>query len=157
MAQAQWVDKFRLVQQQEARDIQKLKGELVKFNINLEEMSHKGDQILQNTDKIIGALQQLLNDKTSVSSPSLEASPEGTHPSDHNSVILVDNANTAASRRVREAAKRARMQQCDKDVAKGHADSWAVIQKRRQLEHEQAFLRPIPYWGVSDPYFGLYG
>ncbi|CEL61489.1 hypothetical protein RSOLAG1IB_12460 [Rhizoctonia solani AG-1 IB] len=64
VAQAQWVDKFWLVQQQEARDIQKLKGELVKFNINLKEMSHKGDQILQNTNEIIGALQQLLNDKT---------------------------------------------------------------------------------------------
>ncbi|CCO31556.1 hypothetical protein BN14_05601 [Rhizoctonia solani AG-1 IB] len=66
VAQAQWVDKFWLVQQQEARDIQKLKGELVKFNINLKEMSHKGDQILQNTNEIIGALQQLLNDKTLV-------------------------------------------------------------------------------------------
>ncbi|QRW20633.1 Serine/threonine-protein kinase [Rhizoctonia solani] len=66
VAQAQWVSEFRSVQQQEARDIQKLKGELTKFNINLEEMSHKEDQILENTGMIFGVLQQLLNDKTLV-------------------------------------------------------------------------------------------
>ncbi|KAF8754493.1 kinase-like protein [Rhizoctonia solani] len=66
VAQAQWVSEFRSVQQQEARDIQKLKGELTKFNVNLEEMSHKEDQILENTGMIFGVLQQLLNDKTLV-------------------------------------------------------------------------------------------
>ncbi|EUC57267.1 Serine/Threonine-kinase TNNI3K [Rhizoctonia solani AG-3 Rhs1AP] len=59
VAQAQWVAEFRLVQQQEARDIQQIMGELAKCNNTIDEMK-------QTTDLISNALQQLLHDKSSV-------------------------------------------------------------------------------------------
>ncbi|CAE6477552.1 unnamed protein product [Rhizoctonia solani] len=66
VAQAQWVAEFRSVQQQEARDIQQVKFELAKIVVNIDEISLKEDLILDKTDKMFDAFQQILNDKSSV-------------------------------------------------------------------------------------------
>ncbi|KAJ1305016.1 hypothetical protein OPQ81_000059 [Rhizoctonia solani] len=66
VAQAQWIAEFRLVQKQEARDIEQVKGELAKIIVDIHEIGQKEDRILEKTDKMADALQQVLNDKSLV-------------------------------------------------------------------------------------------
>ncbi|CAE7191127.1 unnamed protein product [Rhizoctonia solani] len=66
VAQAQWIGEFRAVQEQEARDIRQLQNELVKMNVSFEEINQKEDQILERTEKMANALQQVLDNKSSI-------------------------------------------------------------------------------------------
>lgn len=66
VAQAQWIAEFRAVQKQEARDIEQVKTELGKIVLDIHEISQKEDQILETTGRMSDALQQVLDDKSSV-------------------------------------------------------------------------------------------
>ncbi|CAE6432436.1 unnamed protein product [Rhizoctonia solani] len=66
VAQAQWVAEFRAVQQQEAREIGLLKGELGKIGVNIEEVVQNQDQLLEKVGKMENALQQVLDTKALV-------------------------------------------------------------------------------------------
>ncbi|KAG8850375.1 hypothetical protein FRB96_000439 [Tulasnella sp. 330] len=75
-----------------------------------------------------------------------------THPSDHNSVALInpqeENAAQAQLRR-RELVRRA------KELTRSQDGEWPVVQGKRAVDHTYAFLSPVEY-GVKDP-FGQYG
>ena len=87
-----------------------------------------------------------------------------SHPSEHNSVVLVGNANVHFQRQVRQKKREKLLAKRNQKVEKGTADQWTQLQARRQggnekdrdaNQHADAFLLPIPFWGVSP--FGLYG
>ncbi|CAE6454969.1 unnamed protein product [Rhizoctonia solani] len=66
VAQAQWIDEFRAVHEQESRDLQHLKKELEKMNMNMNVIGQNSEQILVKTNKMVDALQEVLHDKSSI-------------------------------------------------------------------------------------------
>ncbi|KAG8762384.1 hypothetical protein FRC11_009614 [Ceratobasidium sp. 423] len=66
VAQAQWIEEFRAVQERESRDLQHLKNELGKMNMNMDVLGQNSEQILAQTNRVVDALQQVLDDKSSI-------------------------------------------------------------------------------------------
>ncbi|CAE6490368.1 unnamed protein product [Rhizoctonia solani] len=66
VAQAQWIGEFRGVQERESRDLQHLKNELGKMNMNVDVIGQNSERILAQTNKMVDALQQVLDDKSSI-------------------------------------------------------------------------------------------
>ncbi|CAE6448242.1 unnamed protein product [Rhizoctonia solani] len=66
IAQAQWIDEFRVVHERESRDLQRLKNELEKMNMNIDIIGQNSEQILLKTNKMVDALQEVLDDKSSI-------------------------------------------------------------------------------------------
>ncbi|KAH7101533.1 hypothetical protein BKA62DRAFT_770548 [Auriculariales sp. MPI-PUGE-AT-0066] len=81
---------------------------------------------------------------------------DATHPSEHNSVVAQDS-----SLRERQTASRTKHDESlarrQKHVTKGKADAWTVLQHRRGEKHEEAFSKPVSYWGVSPQPYGNFG
>ncbi|CAE7218919.1 unnamed protein product [Rhizoctonia solani] len=65
VAQAQWVNEFRVVHERESRDLRRLKNELEKLNMNVDVIGQNSEQILAKTNKMVDALQEVLDDKSS--------------------------------------------------------------------------------------------
>jgi len=84
---------------------------------------------------------------------------DSTHPSEHNSVYVVNHDVSALRRRQREAKRKKALMERQRDLDNGRADPWTAIQLRRHQRsasvHRDAFFYPVPYWGLAP--FGLYG
>ena len=100
-----------------------------------------------------------------------------THPSEHNSVLVVGNklGEVRKAARKDEIERRAILAEKAhrKAVEKGKRESWMDVQvvnrekrdtekakersKDGDLAHDEAFSKVIPYWGVSLLPFGAYG
>ncbi|KAG9012482.1 hypothetical protein FRB94_005799 [Tulasnella sp. JGI-2019a] len=78
-----------------------------------------------------------------------------THPSDHNSVALINPRNEMeqAQRRRQELKKRGK--ELHRAAARGKEGEWAGLIAKRGAEHTPAFLRPVEY-GIKEP-FGVVG
>ncbi|CAE6445331.1 unnamed protein product [Rhizoctonia solani] len=66
VAQGQWIEEFRAVHERESRDLQHLKKELTKMNMNVDVIGQNTEQILVKTNKMVDALQQVLDDKSDI-------------------------------------------------------------------------------------------
>ncbi|KAH7329819.1 kinase-like domain-containing protein [Rhizoctonia solani] len=66
VAQGQWVEEFRAVHERESRDLQHLKKELTKMNMNMDVIGQNAEQILVKTNRMFDALQQVLDDKSDI-------------------------------------------------------------------------------------------
>jgi hypothetical protein len=76
---------------------------------------------------------------------------DATHPSEHNSVVVVQHAASKVARQAREK----KVQRHNKEMAKvaeksRYKDEWERLRYQRALRsrHNDAFLAPIPYWGM---------
>ncbi|KAH7329818.1 kinase-like domain-containing protein [Rhizoctonia solani] len=65
-AQEQWTGEYQAVQKREARELQQLRGELEKMNVNFDMFRQNQDQLLDTTNQMFVALQQMLDDKSRI-------------------------------------------------------------------------------------------
>ena len=69
-----------------------------------------------------------------------------SHPSDHNSVaVLNPTEHTAALAQLRRDELANRAKEIGKAVEKGKTTPWIEVQNKRALDHSQAFLCPVGY------------
>ncbi|CAE6385760.1 unnamed protein product [Rhizoctonia solani] len=66
IAQSQWISEFRAVQKQESQQLEHLKNELGRMDMKIDTIGRSSEQILQNTSKVVDALQRVLDDKSSI-------------------------------------------------------------------------------------------
>ncbi|CAE6347204.1 unnamed protein product [Rhizoctonia solani] len=64
VAQEQWTGEYQAVQRREASELQRLRGELEKMNVNFDSLRSNQGELLEKTNKMVDALQQVLNDKS---------------------------------------------------------------------------------------------
>ncbi|CAE6337370.1 unnamed protein product [Rhizoctonia solani] len=64
VAQAQWLGEYDAVQRREASELQRLRGELEKMNINFDVLRSNQGELLEKANLMVDALQQVLNDKS---------------------------------------------------------------------------------------------
>ncbi|KAH7329831.1 kinase-like domain-containing protein [Rhizoctonia solani] len=64
-AQEQWTGEYQAVQKREARELQQLRGELEKMNVNFD-MFHQNQELANKTDQMFAALKQVLDDKSRI-------------------------------------------------------------------------------------------
>jgi hypothetical protein len=77
---------------------------------------------------------------------------DATHPSEHNSVVVVQHAASISSRQSREKKLQKHNQAMAKIAEKGqYKDEWERLRYERALrsKHNAAFLAPVPYLGMS--------
>lgn len=87
---------------------------------------------------------------------------DATHPSEHNSVVVLGHTISEGSRKLREKKSEKRKKDMTKIIEKGkYKDEWERLRLHRALAserskkragdtpgHEEAFLAPVPYWGM---------
>lgn len=76
---------------------------------------------------------------------------DATHPSEHNSVMVVQHAASKYVRQTREKKLQRRNKEMAKIAEKSrYKDEWERLRYQRALrsKHNDAFLAPIPYWGM---------
>ena len=76
---------------------------------------------------------------------------DATHPSEHNSVVVVQHAASKHARRVREKKIQKREKVRAKVAEKGqYKNEWERLKYERssRSKHDEAFLAPVPYWGM---------
>ncbi|CAE7078559.1 unnamed protein product [Rhizoctonia solani] len=66
VAQEQWTGEYQAVQRREASELQRLRGELEKLNINFDSLRQNQGELLEKTNKMVDALQQVLVDKSMI-------------------------------------------------------------------------------------------
>jgi len=88
---------------------------------------------------------------------------DATHPSEHNSVTITSPKGDNL-RKGRKFHLEDRLLNRRKEVEKGNAGPWTILQERRATQprsdgsmHSPAFFQPVPYWGVSQMPYGYYG
>ncbi|KAJ1305881.1 hypothetical protein OPQ81_010602 [Rhizoctonia solani] len=63
VAQAQWATEFQVVQKRELKQLEQLKNELERMNLNANIIGQTSQQILIKTNEVVDALQRVLDDK----------------------------------------------------------------------------------------------
>ncbi|EUC56464.1 Serine/Threonine-kinase TNNI3K [Rhizoctonia solani AG-3 Rhs1AP] len=66
VAQEQWTGEYQAVQRREASELQRLRGELEKMNISFDSLHQNQGELLEKTNRMVDALQQVLNDKSMI-------------------------------------------------------------------------------------------
>lgn len=79
-----------------------------------------------------------------------DSDADATHPSEHNSVVLVKHAASEAARANRQKKLAKRMKELEKDAQKGKLDDWERLRAERMRRdgHDTAFFMMMPYWGM---------
>ncbi|KDQ09220.1 hypothetical protein BOTBODRAFT_534573 [Botryobasidium botryosum FD-172 SS1] len=87
-----------------------------------------------------------------------DACAEGTHPSSHNSILFHNHPSTRKNREKRVSEKANRLEKARQLDASEKGDEWNALHvKRQNADHQDPFVLPYPYWGVSAPEFYGYG
>lgn len=76
---------------------------------------------------------------------------DATHPSEHNSVVVVQHAPSKYARLAREKKIQKRNKKMAMIAEKGrYKDEWERLryERSRRSKHDDAFLAPVPYWGM---------
>ncbi|ELU39120.1 Pkinase domain-containing protein [Rhizoctonia solani AG-1 IA] len=66
VAQDQWTGEYQAVQRRESSELQRLRGELEKMNVNFDALRSNQGELLEKTNRMVDALQQVLNDKSMI-------------------------------------------------------------------------------------------
>ncbi|KAL5638190.1 hypothetical protein ACGC1H_005030 [Rhizoctonia solani] len=66
VAQEQWTGEYQAVQRRESSELQRLRGELEKMNISFDSLRQNQGELLEKTNRMVDALQQVLNDKSMI-------------------------------------------------------------------------------------------
>lgn len=76
---------------------------------------------------------------------------DATHPSEHNSVVLVNHSASDAKRSVRQGKLANHMKELDMDTRGGNLDVWETLRAERleRAGHNTAFLMTIPNWTMQ--------
>ena len=76
-----------------------------------------------------------------------DADADATHPSEHNSVVLIQHPPSEREREERQRKSAKRTEENMKAAAKGTLDSWErmSIERLKRKDHDVAFTA---YWGV---------
>ncbi|KAF8678650.1 kinase-like protein [Rhizoctonia solani] len=66
VAQDQWTGEYQAVQRRESSELQRLRGELEKMNVSFDALRSNQGELLEKTNRMVDALQQVLNDKSMI-------------------------------------------------------------------------------------------
>ncbi|KAG9012494.1 hypothetical protein FRB94_005811 [Tulasnella sp. JGI-2019a] len=80
---------------------------------------------------------------------------EETHPSDHNSVALINPQNESEQAQLRRRELERRTKELNRTAERNKGGEWARLIAKRAVDHTYAFLSPVIY-GVKEP-FGQIG